>query len=214
MSFYTNNTNCICCPGPINGNPINGLCERVCIQTTKVFDSCMKQILIQNEQLTVTYSGTPTEPLTFISAENTPNTSTTITNLVVNRLVDRPCYARVSGNLNIPTTVTFTDNVGVTGTGTGTVVVPFDVILFVPEPSIVPYTIQGFGSVSSNIGSYTSSHLFTLDICLTMIIRVVVLAEICVPSYGYCQIPPCAEFETDQCSAVFDLPVFPLSPNN
>ena len=53
MSFYTNNRNSTCCPGPINGNPLNGLCEKVCIRTTKVFDSAMKQIPLQGVQQTV-----------------------------------------------------------------------------------------------------------------------------------------------------------------
>jgi len=211
MSFYTGNRNNICCPGPINGNPLNGLCERVCIQTKKVFDSCMKQLLIQNQQVTVTYTGTPTEPLTFVGATSTLGVPATITNLVVDRLFDRPNYARVSGNVNVPLTISFTDATSAPGTGTGTVVVPFDVVLFVPQASIIPYFIEAFASASSTIGSYTSSHLFTIDICLTIIIKVVVEADLCIPSYGYCQIPPCTEFTEDQCSGVFDLPLFPTA---
>ena len=65
MSFYANNKSSSCCPGPINGNPLNGLCERVCIQTTKVFDSGMKRITETSIPITVTFTGTPTTPLTY-----------------------------------------------------------------------------------------------------------------------------------------------------
>ena len=40
MSFYINNTNPNK-PGVISGNPLNGICEKVLIETTKVFDACV-----------------------------------------------------------------------------------------------------------------------------------------------------------------------------
>ena len=73
MSFYTNNRNSTCCPGPINGNPLNGLCEKVCIRTTKVFDSAMKQLPLNGLQQNVDFGGTePTLPITYIGAVNDP----------------------------------------------------------------------------------------------------------------------------------------------
>ena len=50
MSFYSGNRQG-CNPGPIAGNPLNGLCEKACIQTRKVFDACMKQLQLENTQL-------------------------------------------------------------------------------------------------------------------------------------------------------------------
>ena len=212
MSFYTNNRNSVCCPGPINGNPLNGLCERVCIRTTKVFDSCMRQLSLQNVQQTVTFpGGEPTQPITYVGAQSDPNNPSTISNLVVDRLLDRPNYARVSGIINIPIVITYTDGNNVTGTVDSVTSIPFDVILFVPQPSIIPYRIESFGAVSSNIGTYSGNNIFTIDECVTIIIRVVVDAELCVPSYGYCQIPPAIEFSQDQCAGVFELPLFPTA---
>ncbi len=212
MSFYTNNRNSVCCPGPINGNPLNGLCERVCIRTTKVFDSCMRQLSLQNVQQTVTFpSGEPVQPITYVGAQSDPNNPSTITNLVVDRLLDRPNYARVSGVVNIPIVITYTDGNNVTGTVDAVTSIQFDVILFVPQPSIIPYRIESFGAVSSNIGTYSGNNIFTIDECVTIIIRVVVDAELCVPSYGYCQIPPAIEFSQDQCAGVFELPLFPTA---
>ena len=42
MSFFSN-FQTDKCPGPINGNPINGLNEKVCVQAQRVFDACIKQ---------------------------------------------------------------------------------------------------------------------------------------------------------------------------
>lgn len=212
MSFYTNNRNSTCCPGPIMGNPLNGLCEKVCIRTTKVFDSAMKQVSNPGVQQTVTFeSGEPQLPLTYISAQNDATNPSYITNLIVDRLVDRPNYARVSGNINIPIVINFSDANNETQTATSTTTIPFDFVLFVPQPSIVPYRIESFAALSSNIGSYSGNNIFTIDECITIIIRVVVDAELCVPSYGYCQIPPAIEFSQDQCAGVFELPLFPTA---
>ncbi len=214
MSFYTGNRSTPCCPGPITGNPLNGLCERVCIQTTKVFDSCIKRISLQNVAQTATFTGIPSEPLTFVSASSNPTKPATITNLLVERLPDRPNYARVSGIVNIPIEITYTDSTNATGVATSTTTVPFDVILFVPQPAVIPYSIQAFGAMSSTIGTYSGSNVFTLDECITVIVRVVVEAELCVPSYGYCQIPPCTEFSQNVCDEIFDLPLYPTATLN
>ncbi len=42
MSFFINNTN-PSRPGPLMGNPLNGICEKILIETTKVFDACVSQ---------------------------------------------------------------------------------------------------------------------------------------------------------------------------
>ena len=105
MSFFTSSRN-ERCPGPITGNPLNGLCERMCIQTTKVFDSCMKQISLSDYTLTLTNfnPATYTEPLTFVSGVSSG--TSTISNLSVERFDERPNFARVSATVNIPVTVT------------------------------------------------------------------------------------------------------------
>ena len=209
MSFYSSNK-LDKYPGAICGNPNQGICERVCIQTNKVFDACLSQM--QEQNLTITISdltpANPTEPLTFVSLAGSQNYAT-ITNLVVDRFEDKPNFARVSCNVEIPITVTYTDANGVTGTGTSTLVVPKDVILFVPQASIIPYSINAFGAVVSPEGTYTGNLTFNVNACVTVILRVVVNAEILVPSYGYCPIPPCQEYAPDQCTGFFNLPLYP-----
>ncbi len=215
MSFFTGNNPSPCCPGPINGNPLNGLCERVVIQTTKVFDSCIKRISLQNVQQTATFTTAPTEPVTFVSASSdNQNNPATLTNLVIERIPDRPNFARVTGVVNIPFFITYTDATNTTGTATSSASVPFDVILFVPQPSVIPYTIQAFGALGANIGTYSGNNVFTLDECITIIIRVVVEAELCIPSYGYTQIPPSIDYTQNQCEGIFDLPLYPTATTN
>ncbi len=209
MSFYTNNRNSVCCPGPICGNPLNGLNEKVCIHTKKVFDSCMRQITDEGVVVTVSNlsPADPTLPLTYVGASSV--TPTTITNLAVERLSDRPNYARVSGTANIPLLVDYNDANNIAGVGTSSVTVPFDVIMFVPQPSVIPYEIEAYGNAVSTIGTYTCNTTFTITLCITLILRVVVEADLCVPSYGYCEIPPCTEFTQEVCSGVFELPLYP-----
>lgn len=211
MSFFSNNRTDNKCPGPITGNPLNGLCERVCIQTNKVFDSCRKQISVSGQSVTLT-NITPeglVEPFTFVSGQS--NGNATLTNLVVDRFADRPNFARVSATVNIPLTITFTDANGTEGTGTANLTFDEDVILFVPQPSVIPFTIDVFAGLVIPDATYTGNNTFTVDACVQIILRVVVNTNILVPSYGYCPIPPCQEFSSsDVCPGFFDLPIYPV----
>ena len=209
MSFFSGNRQG-CNPGPIQGNPLNGLCEKACIQTRKVFDACMKQVQQENVQLTLT-GQTPEEPvtpLTFVGCA-TQTDGVTIENLIVDRFDDKPCFARVTGGVSIPITVSYTDANGVAGTGVGTVTIPVDVVLYVPQPSVIPYQVTAFANAICAGGRFVDGSTFGVDLCITLIIRVVVDAELLVPTYGYCQIPPCQDYSQDVCSGFFDLPLYP-----
>ena len=55
MSFYSyKNATPACCPGTINGNALDGLQERVCVQVKRVYDSAMQQQQIDNAVVTIT----------------------------------------------------------------------------------------------------------------------------------------------------------------
>lgn len=213
MSFYTCNRTGNC-PGVMSGNPISGICEKACIQVDKVLDACMRQVQQTNVQVTLTNQtpANPTTPLTFVSA--TTNGETTIENLTIDRLAEKPNFARVSFDAVVPLLVTYTDANGVTGTGETSITIPNDVILFIPQPSIVPYRIEVFGASSSPIGSYVSGSTFSISACITLITRVLVKSEILVPSYGYCTPPQAQEFTQEVCSGVFELPIFPTAIQN
>ena len=209
MSFYSGNCSG-CFPGPITGNPLNGLCEKVCIQTTKVFDACLKQVQENDLPVTITtYTpADPVFPLTFVSA--TCNAAgVTINNLTVDRFEDRPCFARVTGDVVIPITINYTDANGVAGVGTGSITVNEDVILYVPQPSLVPFRAEALATCLGIDGEFIGDNVVQLDACITLILKIVVDADILVPSYGYAKIPPCQEFTQDVCTGFFDLPLFP-----
>ncbi len=209
MSFFSGNRQG-CNPGPITGNPLQGLCEKACIQTRKVFDACMKQIQMDATSVTLTNQSpaSPTTPLTFVSC-TTQTEEVSITNLVVDRFEDKPCFARVTGSVGIPVVVNYTDNSGTAGSGTATITIPIDVVLYVPQPSIIPYQVTAFANAICSGGAFVEDATFTINPCITLIIRVVVDAELLVPTYGYCQIPPCQDYTQDVCSGYFDLPLYP-----
>lgn len=210
MSFYSGSRNS-CFPGPITGNPLNGLCEKACIHVKKVFDACLRQMQETDVQVTATnyIPENPAQPLTFVSVTTFPN-QTTINNLLVDRFDDKPCFARVSGTVTVPIEISYTDANGTPGTATSEISVNTDVVLYVPQPSVVPFTVEAYINALSPDGEYVGDGVFSLDFCLSLIVRVVVEAEILVPTYGYCPIPPCQEFTQDACSGFFELPLYPV----
>ncbi|MDY6368187.1 MAG: hypothetical protein SPL13_06720, partial [Clostridia bacterium] len=149
MSFFCNFQSDKC-PGPINGNPLNGLCEKVCLQAKKVFDACMQQNQLNGIVLNITdlTPANPTYPLTFVSAKSSTS-SGVISNLLVEPLSERPNSARVKADITIPLTVVYTDANGVEGVANSSLTVTKDVILNIPSASIMPYSVEAVVSVVS-----------------------------------------------------------------
>ncbi|MBR1677401.1 MAG: hypothetical protein IJ706_08845 [Clostridia bacterium] len=208
MSFFMNNSSANC-PGKINGNPMNGLCEKVCIEAEKVFDACIRQTQIDNVILTVT-GQTPetyTDPLTFVSARSVGEATVTVN--AVDSLPDRENFARVQATITVPMEVIYTDANGVQGKGQSSFTYNVDIIMYVPDPSIIPYRINAVVSVVAPDGTYEGNLTFNVSCCVTAIMKVVMTVELMIPSYGYATIPQCQEYSQDVCSGFFDLPVFP-----
>nr|MBR6778357.1 hypothetical protein [Clostridia bacterium] len=209
MSFYSNFQSDKC-PGAITGNPLNGICEKVCIQAEKVFDACIKQTRIENYALALTDldPAEPTYPLTFVSARSL-TAQATVTGLTIDRQIDKHC-ARVQATVSIPVEVLYTDAAGVEGSATGTVSIPVDVLLHVPAPSIMPFSVSAVVSVVAPEGTFVSAtEGFTVSLCATVILRVSMPVELLVPSYGYCVIPPAQEYSQEVCAGFFELPLYP-----
>ncbi len=208
MSFCNNNQPDRC-PGNISGNPMNGLCEKVCIQTTKIFDACMMQQSIDSTvTLTSLTPANPTLPLTFVSGSSTTNVGT-IQSLTVTPIGDRPGLSRVTTTVGIPVQIAYIDANGVQGVGLSTVTVTQDVIMCVPQGSVITPTIAATVNMASPRGVYVADNTFTITSCITVILSVQAPVNLLIPSYGYCKIPPCTEFSQDACQGVFDLPIFP-----
>lgn len=209
MSFYSNFQSDKC-PCQITGNPINGLTEKVCIQAEKIFDAAIKQTQLENYSLTLTDLSpeNPTYPLTFISARST-SAEATVTNLNVDRQADKHC-ARVQATLTVPLEVLYTDANGVEGSATAIVSINQDVLLYVPAPSIMPFTVQAVVSAVVPEGTFNpETQGFTVTVCLTVILKIAMSVEILVPTYGYCAIPPAQDYSQEICAGFFELPLYP-----
>ena len=209
MSFFCNFQSDKC-PGQITGNPLNGLCEKVCIEVKKVFDACMQQSQLNGIVLNLTglTPPNPTYPLTFVSAKSTTSKGV-ISNLLVEPLTERENAARVKADITMPVSVAYTDANGVEGVATSSVTVTKDVILNIPAASIMPYSVEAVVSLVSTQGTYTGENQFTIDCCVSIILKIVMEVELLVPSYGYAQIPPCQEYTQEVCAGFFELPMYP-----
>ena len=197
-------------PGPINGNPLNGWCDKVYIEVKKVFDAYMQQGQLNNIviQITNLSPANPTYPLTFISAKSTVSKGT-ISNLLVEPLPERPNCSRVKADIIVPVSVAYTDANGIEGVATSTITIPKDVILNVPSPSIMPYEVEAVVSLVSTLGEYTGNNQFTIDCCASIIMKIVMQVELLIPAYGYAAIPPCQDYTQEVCAGFFELPMYP-----
>lgn len=152
----------------------------------------------------------PVPPITFESCRSS-TTEAQIRNLTVDRLCDRPCFARVRATIDVPIDILFSDSRCVEYIGKGVVSVERDVLLSIPDESIVPYCIEAMASAICVSGCYIGNNQFKMTICVTTILKVLADVEILVPSYGFCTIPPAEEFSDSVCEEFFSLPLYPQS---
>ncbi|MBS7262174.1 MAG: hypothetical protein KIG36_01010 [Eubacteriales bacterium] len=211
MSFYSyRNCENELCPGRINGDAGKGLCERVAVQVRRIYDSCMQQEQLENIPVSLTgVVGDFTAPLTYQGMRSN-STAGVLTDLSVTRLPDRPHCCRVTATVAIPITVSFTDANNRAGSGAATISVKKDVILYVPDDSIIPYSIDSIVSAAGINGAYVSNYSFIIDACVTVILKVGADVDLLLPCYGLCRIPPCEEFSSEVCDDFFNLPIFPV----
>jgi len=139
MSFYSyKNGNPAASPGAISGSALDGLQEKVCVQVKRVYDSCLQQEQLDDKEVVITSyamvannscgcncgcgcgygadttetvppTSAPVPPITFESCRST-TTQGTIRNLTVERLCDRPCFARVRCKIDVPIDILFVDS--------------------------------------------------------------------------------------------------------
>jgi hypothetical protein len=152
----------------------------------------------------------PAMPWTFESCRSA-TTKGEITNLVIDRLCDRPQYARVRCTVAVPIDVLFTDQCGQEWIGQATIHVDRDVIMCIPEESIVPFTLESLVSAICVSGEWKGDCRFDINVCLTVVLKVLAEVEVMIPTYGFCEIPPAEEFAENVCDEFFSLPLFPQS---
>ena len=229
MSFYSyKNANPQSCPGFISGDACTGLTERVCVQVKRVYDSGLIQEQLDNKDIVITNYAVvpscntcgngcggnevdpcpPVAPITFESCRSSSSQGT-IRNLCIERLCDRPCYARVRCTIDVPIDILFSDCRCIQYVGQGVVNLPVDILLSIPDEAIVPYCIESMVSAICVSGTYRGDNVFRLTICVTAALKVIAEVEMLVPSYGFCTIPPSEEFAENVCDEFFALPLYP-----
>ncbi len=159
---------------------------------------------------TVAPTSAPVPPITFESCRSS-TTQASIRNLSVERLCDRPCFARVRCTVDVPIDVLFVDSRCIEYIGKGVVSVDRDVLLSIPDESIVPYTLDAMASAICVSGCFVGNNQFKMTVCVTIVLKVLADVEILVPSYGFCAIPPAEEFADSVCEEFFSLPLFPTA---
>ena len=152
----------------------------------------------------------PVPPITFESCRSS-TTQAAIRNLSVERLCDRPCFARVRCTVDVPIDILFVDSRCIEYIGKGVVSVDRDVLLSIPDEAIVPYDLEAMASAICVSGCFVGNNQFKMTVCVTIILKVLADVEILVPSYGYCAIPPAEEFADSVCTEFFSLPLFPTA---
>ena len=213
MSFYSyRNNGDDLGPGRIANDPARGLCERVCIQVNRVYDSCMQQEQLDNLRIKLleidSCCGDLYEPFELVSVRSVSSRGV-IRDLCIDRLEERPNCARVRCCVEIPVEVAFIDSMGTECKGDSIISIPKDVILFVPCESVIPFTADAIASAVSVSGTYIGNKTFSTTCCVTVILKIVAEVELLIPSYGFCRIPPCEEFASEVCDEFFSLPLFP-----
>ena len=159
---------------------------------------------------TIAPASAPVPPITFESCRSS-TTQAAIRNLSVERLCDRPCFARVRCTVDVPIDILFVDSRCIEYIGKGVVSVDRDVLLSIPDESIVPYTLEAMASAICVSGCFVGNNQFKMTICVTIVLKVLADVEILVPSYGFCAIPPAEEFADSVCEEFFSLPLFPAA---
>lgn len=192
------------------------------MQVKRVYDSCLMQEQLDEDDTKVTLTSygivpsnncacscgnagcnggcgnnttpqAPTLPIQFESCRSTSSAGT-LRNVTIDRLCDRPCFARVRAAVEIPLDILFTDACCNEYIGKTAITINRDVLLSVPDESIVPFTLESMVSAICVSGTYIGNNKFKLTICVTIVLKVLASVEILIPSYGFCSIPPCEEF--------------------
>lgn len=147
---------------------------------------------------------------TFESCRSS-TTAGKISNLSIERMCDRPQFARVKCTVDVPVDVLFVDQRCQEWMGQTTISVDKDVLLCIPDDSIIPFTLESLVSAICVSGTYIGACTFEITVCVTVVLKVLAEVDILVPTYGFCEIPPSEEFAESVCDEFFSLPLFPQS---
>ena len=121
------------------------------------------------------------------------------------------CTANIERLSGQPLDVLFLDQRCQEWMGQTVVKVDKDILLCIPDDSIIPFTLESLVSAICVSGSYIGNCSFDITVCVTVVLKVLAEVDILIPTYGFCQVPPCEEFAENVCDEFFSLPLFPQS---
>ena len=190
------NSPTVCCT---NGN----VCDKICIETKKVFDACIQQRSIST---TLTVDFGEETPINVVSV--TSAGESTVSGLSVTPIPGSP-NSRVTFLLTVPVTVVATNAVGTLISGSASMSFEQDLILRVPQEGVIPPTVEGTAVVNGLQNTVAQGNVVTTNACVTLITKVTAEVLLVVPSYGYLVLAPAQEYTQEACGSVFNSPVFP-----
>ena len=211
MSFFSDAKNIR--PGPICGNPLNGLRHRVAISARRILDCALEKQTLEN--ITISTAGVRTDavtPLRLVSINATYSQSE-VSNIQITRMRDKPQLASVASTITTPVQIQYDDATGARGTATATISTTQNIVMFVPRQSVFPFEIEATTSTQAIRGAFDASFNLTATVCLTTVTRVIAETDIMLPTYGFAPTPPAITFDDNACDEFFDLPLFPRGPN-
>lgn len=135
---------------------------------------------------------------TFESCRSS-TTKGSISNLCIERMCDRPQFARVRCTVAVPIDVLFVDQRCQEWMGQATLNVDKDVLLCIPDDSVIPFTLESLVSAICVSGTYIGNCTFEITLCVTVVLKVLAEVDIMIPTYGFCQVPPAEEFAENVC---------------
>lgn len=186
--------------------------ERVCIQVKKVYDACLQQEQLDDVRVKLDcihpHNREPVPPLEFVSCRST-DVKGLLHDVKIDPIAGRTHFARVRATVEIPIEVVFLDSTGFEFTGKATICVRKDVILFVPDDSVIPFFVDDIVSAICVMGNWVADECFDITVCVTVILKIVAEVDLLIPAFGFCRIPPCEEFAENVCDEFFSLPIFP-----
>lgn len=190
--------------GRICGDPLCGLCERVCVEVKTVTDGCRSVTENERRELTITdFSTSPVYPLTFNSLY--ANGLATISGLLIEPTEGE--RSRVRFNATIPVTVYATDANGVVINGRSEVSFYKDVLLKIPADDLQPFAVESAAIVRSRVGNFVSQNILSVRMCLVAVTRITQKRELVIPAYGDCVYPQCNEL-AQNCRGITQNPIF------
>ena len=190
--------------GRIVGSALQGLCERVCIQTKRVLDGCRQNLVSQTFDASINTEGL-VAPIKFVEARQSGNVE--VSALSITPLENQ--NAQYSFSITIPLSITVEEANGNKQTLTSSTSLNCNVVLKIPTDSLLPYDVEVSTALRATIGSVSDNGAVTFTTCIVIITRLTTIVELLVPTYGYCEYPICDGGEDRVCMRILTKPIYP-----